>query len=185
MTESAVVPVPPPVEGPLPWERQPGEPDDCFNAFRYYRDMPMPRQALRASPMVGTNTLWQWCNKWSWIARASQYDDHISDLAIAEREALVKQSARDIQVQHMGILQGARELLEREVAKYLAISREAKGPSLLKPAELSKLLDSVVKLDRLVRGETTENVAPTEDLSNLSVDDLRVMRELKQKAKGA
>lgn len=166
----------------LPWERQEGEPDDAFNNFRYYRDMPMPRKVLGV--MHGSTTdKWEWSSKWSWISRAKQYDDHISNLAIQEREETVRMAARDIQVEHLMILHGMRELLMREAGKWLRRSRETEGMSELRINELVKLTESVVKLERLALGETTENTQPvTRDLSKLSVEELYQLQELTEKA---
>jgi len=169
---------------PVPWERQPGEPDICFTQFRYYRDMPLPRKILGVRD-GSTADKWEWSSKWSWVSRATAYDDHISTLAIKEREETVKQQARDIGAEHMKILHGLREVLERETGKWMARLRTSENSTepTMKPNELLKLADTVIKLERLVQGETTENIgAPKTDLSALSPEELSQLLALYKKA---
>ena len=52
---------------------------------------------------------------------------------------------------------------------------------MLKPRELIRLTDVVVKLDRLVREQSTENIDVPADLSTLSLEDLRIMQDIQKK----
>lgn len=166
----------------LPWDRQTDEPDDAFKAFVNYREMPMPRRVLSASSMATTRELWEWSSRFLWASRVKQYDDHLSGLAIAERESLVKQGAHEVYEQQLIILAELRQLVQREGLKWLDYSRSMQGPSILKAADFRNLVETTIKLDRLVRGESTENLASGGDMSKLTPDELWKLRELQKKA---
>jgi hypothetical protein len=48
----------------------------------------------------------------------------------------------------------------------------------VKPSELIKLAETVIKLDRLVRGEATDRTENDVDFSQYTVDELRKLNEL-------
>lgn len=169
---------------PRPWEKQLDEPEESFVEFRYYRDMPQPRR-VQGVLHGSTEQKWNWASQWHWVSRARQYDDHLSDLAVEERETAVREQAKAIGEDHLRLLQGMREFALRETAKWLEQARASGGTSLIKIGDLVRVVDCAVKLDRLTLGETTENVGTGhQDLSGLSVDELRQYHELAKKACG-
>jgi hypothetical protein len=104
-------------------------------------------------------------------------------MRIEEREKIYRRSAREIAIDHMVLLASVRELTTKEFGKLVESSRNSEMPGLVKPNTLVRMAEVVVKLDRLVRGETTENVGTTDmDLSQLSPEELRTMHELMTKA---
>lgn len=165
----------------LAWERQTGEPDDAWAAFQRYRDMAAPRN-MRYAAVVSQAKILSWANEWRWQERATAYDRHTDALRRAEREEMLRQDAQERTAKDIATLRGAEELLDNELKKMLAESH-ASEMSLAKVSDLTKLLDKVITLRRLVHGESTENVSvSTEfDLSNLSIDELRKWRELQAK----
>lgn len=171
------IPGPPP---PLPWERQSVETDDAWRAFKAFRDARPPR---RQRSVVGfsTNTICQWYNDFNWPGRCSAYDAHMEKIAQGERESILRQAASEVSAEHMAMIQTARHLAQLELDKLLDASNQCET-NLLRPGEVIKLSEAVVKLDRLVRGESTESVEHNVDLSRLSIDELRTMRELTKKA---
>lgn len=164
----------------MPWERLADEPDDAFKQFTYYLHMAPPRRVLGVlhGPTVSKAG---WAQTWSWYSRAKAWDDHLAKVAAEEAEETIKESVRAVTQHHMRILQGLREVLEREAGKWLEESRTASGQTLLKPREIMKLTDVVVKLDRLVREQSTENIDVPTDLSSLSLEDLRTMQDIQKK----
>jgi hypothetical protein len=167
-----------------PWEKQPGETQLEFSQFRYYRDMPQPRRVLGVLH-GSTADKWEMASRCEWVSRVEQYDDHISNVAIAERERVVKEQAASITEDHFRLLQGVREIAIRETAKWLADVRSQDGTSLFKISDLVKVVDCAVKLDRLTLGETTENVGGGhQDLSALSPEELILAHELAKKVGG-
>ena len=167
---------------PQLWEQMAGEPGKAFAAFKLYRDMIPPR---RARSIVGYSTaiVSQWYNDWKWPERVDAYDAHMERIALAEREAMLRQKSREVSAEHLAALQTARHTAQIELDKLLATVKESDG-QILKPGELIKLLETVVRFDRLVRGESTDTVEhKSEDLSRLSIDELRKLREIQQKLK--
>lgn len=165
------------------WERQDGESDDAFKAFTNYRDMPRPRRVLSAMYGIPSATLSEWSTTHAWGSRVTQFDDYLSAVAVGEQESLIRQGVEEIVGQHLALLQNLREFTARETGKWLEVSRSLAGPSLVKVGELVKLGEMVVKLDRLVHEQSTENIQESfDDLSALTPEELRTLLELQRKA---
>lgn len=170
------------------WDRAEGEPDEAFAWWVAYRDQPPPRRLYRLRrPGVVIPTLGvkhELCNTWNWIARAKAWDDHLDALRQSEAEAVIGQSARDIAVQEKTLISRVRELALMEVEKLLDTAAECEASSVPAPLTL-KLAEAAIKLARLDRGETTENVGVAgPDLSKLTIDEVRLLLALEKKARG-
>lgn len=161
------------------WERQLSDTDDSWTAFVSYRDMPTPRRLIRFGPYP-TGKLAEWFRAHNWAARVNAYDNHLDAIRREEREALLAQHEREIMTEHLVLLSEARELVARELSKYLTSSREGTLHGLLKPSELTKLFEMVLKSDRLLKDQPTERVA-TQDLSKLTLEELRKLEEIHKK----
>jgi hypothetical protein len=165
------------------WERQDGEPEDAWAAFEKYRDMASPRRIEYAAiGVIRRVTLFDWASTWRWQERATAYDRHTDGVRLAQREELLKQDETERTAAAIAMLAGAEDLFTRELKKLLAES-EASDMSIAKINDLTKLMNSIITMRRLVHGESTENVAHTSDfdLSKLSLDELRAWRELQAK----
>ena len=167
----------------LSWERQPCDDELSWPEFVKYRDAPSPRRLIRPSS-VSTRELHTWYQACNWGERVAAYDRHLDGIVRAEREAYLAQSAKEVAAHHMAILQGSRELLDRETAKLLQLSKDSEGFGVIKPAELIKLTELVVKMDRLVRGDTTENAGTTFDGSKLTLEEVLALEALAEKGGG-
>lgn len=157
---------------PAPWFQQPDEPDDAWQGFVQFRDQALPRAVRRVAGFRAVTQI-EWSQKYKWHERAKAWDQHCEEIRIAEREALLAQEGKALAAEHMLLLKDARELAQRELAKYLESSRENDMPGLIKPSDLIKLTEAVVKLDRLVRGEHTEKTEHEIDLSDMPIEELR------------
>lgn len=168
------------------WEKQPEETDEEFEAFRAYRDMTAPRK-LRFLVRPSNNIFYpialtrRWFHDGAWEIRVNAWTKHLDSLILSERVEAQRVDAVEIAEEHRALLAKSRALAHAEIAKLLARAEIDGGLGLLKPAETIKLLEVTVKLDRLVNGESTENVQT--DYSNLSLEELRVLEELERKAK--
>lgn len=173
---------------PRPWEQQPFESSRQWAAFRAYRDLaPGSRTMAGVARVLGRGSVspdWaRWRREDSWDARCALFDQ-LQDRQRQEgylraREA---QSASDAAARDRALLDDAVSLLWREVGKYLIQARESDFP-VMKPGELQRLLDSALKLRRLLYGEATERVeAPPVDLSALSADQLEQLIGLLESA---
>lgn len=157
------------------WSRMPYDTNESWVAFQSYRDQTPPRRQ-RSTTQGTISQVACWAREHFWAARCEAYDRHMDLVVVAEREALLRQGVQDITAQHMVILADARALAQREFAEFMG-----RSPGGWRPAELVKLLETVIKYDRLVRGEHTEMVASV-DLSSFTDEELEVYNELNQKA---
>jgi hypothetical protein len=117
-----------------------------------------------------------------WRERVAAWDDHLDAHRREEQETAASVSGKDIAAQHARLLQESAELVTREMDKLLktAMSTDAET---IKVRDLVALQDQVIKLGRLTRGESTENVATDMDLSHLTVEELRELQRLRDKAR--
>jgi hypothetical protein len=172
-----------PVALPEPWEKQDNESQEAWLAFRAYRDMPPDERLLKRAAIGNIAVLSRWYRDHNWADRCAAFDKKFDAMRVEEREKVYRRAAREIAIDHMVMLADARELYSREFAKLLSASREGDMIGLVKPETLVRMAEVMVKLDRLVRGESTENVQNTDmDLSQLSLDELRQLNELMSKA---
>lgn len=166
-----------------PWDRLPVENDESWEAFQNYVLMaPDERKITLAAPRR-TAVLSKWYREHEWERRVHAWDAEFGRMRHEEREAIFRRKAREIAIDHMLILSDVKDLLAREFSKLNAASRSSEMHGLLKPAEMNKMLEIGIKLDRLVRGETTENVGSTDlDMTKLSLDELDELDRLMSKA---
>lgn len=163
---------------PLPWERQLIDTNESWQAFVLYRDMPPPRKTRRVFGPTVLNVA-KWYSEHAWEKRVAAYDAHLDKIRREERERIMAQSARDVAVEHMALLADARDVVSHELSLLANQAREQRVAGFIKPGDLIKLAEMTMKFDRLVRGETTENVGTGElDLSKLSDDEFDRYQEL-------
>ena len=168
-----------------PWERQSYDTEESWPIFLVYRDQTPPRRGLlvtiKGRP-VDPIKVSRWFREHYWEARCAEYDRHLDAIRIGEREALLRQSSAEVAAEHMGILAYGRDIIRREFEKLAATVHESAG-EVVRPRDLIRLAETVVKLDRLVRGESTEAVAVDgPDLSKLSDSDLAALSTILDQA---
>lgn len=130
------------------FERLKGETPKAWQAFVVYRDMGYKRSIAKAAREIGiTPSLAErWSTKYGWVARVQAYDDYIERL---KREKQGK---------------GLLEMEERQAREAMLLQQ--KGLEMLKQLEPDtaswsdavKLIIEGAKLERLARGEPTENI---------------------------
>lgn len=164
------------------WERQDGEAELEYEAFKGYVYQTPPRRLAHASVRHGSAQLSELYNRWRWSERALAYDRHVQRIRDAERDALLKQDAKERMAKILGVLETTGEILSREVGKLLRDSLAAEASGLLKPSDINKLMNTWIVMQRLVNGESTENVSLNDDsLKALSVEELREFQRLRAK----
>lgn len=168
----------------IPWERQPYDTDESWSVFVEYRDQVPPRRGLQIfvkGRAVSPIRVATWMREHYWTERVAEYDRHLDDIRRREREAILRQSTKDITAEHMRILATARDIAHREISKLQATVVESAG-EVLRPRDLFALIESATKLDRLIRGESTENVQESgPDLSGLSEEELAALGSMLEK----
>lgn len=170
-----------PITSDEPWGRQACDTNESWEAFVEYRDMRNRR--LRRVTKAPVAQVQQWYREHGWRERIAAYDSHLDGIIRAEREEVLRQATREVAAEHMEILASAREVCALEFARIASLTRESRGANaVLKTPELIKLLHETVKLDRLVRNESTENVSTGIDLSKLTEEELETYGRLLDKA---
>lgn len=166
------------------WDRREDEDETSWVAFKCYRDQSAPRNLRRTAAALPDHTVLQvidLANRYAWRERCREYDLFVDKALQEERLDFLKQDARERTACHLALLKDARETVSAELRKLLEWTERTPGINVLQPRDVFKLLDSVVKLERLVSGETTENTHTSMDLSGLSVDDLRTLAPVLEK----
>jgi hypothetical protein len=169
------------------WHRQPCDDEISWGHFQAYRDQPKPRKlqpvrcAVRGGVAPPLEDLLRWYRENGWRERVAAYDEHVDVIMLDERTAVLADRERAGAEAVADILEDARAVLVSEIRKLLAQS-QATSFSAMKPNELARLLDTTVKLERLTKGQSTEN--HHHDLSALSVEELRALEALQRKAEG-
>jgi hypothetical protein len=169
----------------LPWERQPSEGEEEWQAFRNYRDQAPPRR-IQHVYVRRTADVSKWSADHCWSERVAAYDRHLDEERRTVREAVLKESEKERAARQLGQLKSVQDIIDLELAKLWRDAKNSEAFGLVKVNDLNKLMANAITLERLIRGQSTENVASTDvDLENLSPDELRQLRELQQKMKGA
>jgi len=180
-----------------PWERTPDESDDQWLAFEAFRDMAYPegiagqfkpRRLRELADRFGWHPtqLTKWGGMNGWHVRAAAFDRHVDALKMKSR-------VKEIDIvtgQHRRLIANLRIIVENEISKHADMSMQdiAAITTFEKAADV---LERVVKLERLVFGSSTENVAHVEasesevwHLERLTVEELEALETIRRKACG-
>lgn len=129
-----------------PWERQDGETEKAFSAFKAYLEMEDRNVTSLAKRLSKSRQLLvNWKQKYNWQERCIAWDKLLQEI---EYKTAVKER---------------KKMAKRHIA--IAMSMQAKAVEALKKIDVSKLnaseiirlFDTAVKIERLSRGEATEN----------------------------
>ncbi len=133
-------------ELPKPWERQPNESFQAFEAFAVYRDMGTERSYPKTSQKLSKNltSIKQWGVKNNWISRVKAWEDEQDRLI---RESLTKGIA------HMRKTHA--DLASAMLVKAAKALRDLPTDEMT-PKDIATMVDVGAKLERLSRGEATE-----------------------------
>lgn len=145
----------------------PNEPEVAWAAFMGYLRIPAPRQLTKAAEILGKDLaqISRWATEYDWIERATARDLVPLQAALAAEVNLAERSAR--------VVGKLLTVLEKETARTLA-AQDAALSDPLSASALAHLAETVVKLQRLVSGESTENHSHRVkiDLTTVSEDTL-------------
>ena len=199
------------------WEQQPGESGTLFAHFVFYRDMRYPkvtrqvkdedgkikktttetvmdgtvpyvkRSIRKTAEILGMNkrTIANQSTKWDWVRRCEAYDAHVDRMNREANEAAIRKMKQD----HALL---AQQMIRKATRRLLTMPDDE-----ISAAELARIVDVGVKVERLSRGESTENQAVTHtgevevkrdaplDLSGLSNEELDQFERLLEKISGA
>lgn len=133
------------------YERQPGEPEKQWQAFRIYRDMGEARTLAAVAKNIEKlpEMLYRWSKQWHWQDRALAWDRAID--ARRRKSTLIEvEQMRDRQ---WAALAAAYEVLGLELEKIKRVSADTTEPPLLKLRELPSWIESIFKNERLLYGQ--------------------------------
>jgi hypothetical protein len=167
------------------WERQEGEPEGAYEAFKGYVYQTPPRRLVHSSVKHGSAELSALYNEWRWQERALAWDRHIQRARDEEREALLREDEKSRTAAQLTMLKGIQQVANREIAKLVRDTAKSEAFGTVKVSDLNKLIGQVIVLERLIHGESTANVGVVDaNLEKLSLDELRELQRLQAKLAG-
>jgi hypothetical protein len=165
-----------------PWERQDEEPETAYTAFKGYVYQTPPRRLVHSSAVQGTAQLSSLFNEWRWAERALAYDRHVQKIRDAEREALIKEDEKTRMASQLTMIKGLQQIANREITKLLRDTERSEAFGTVRVSELNKMIAAAITLERLIRGESTENVGMVDvNVQKLTIDELRELQRLQAK----
>lgn len=152
---------------PLPWERQPNEPETAWQYFCAYRDMERPRSLSKLATALGLNgptVVGRMSMDRQWQARLLAYDSWLEQ----QRRQAVAEEVQARARQHAESLDAAITVLAAPAIAAAERIKQQGGlnlPDGANPADIlrlvtetSKVLPQLIQASRLVNGMSTENV---------------------------
>lgn len=129
------------------WERQPGESSKAYERFCAYRDMGTDRSLRKISSQmnISRQILEKLSVTFSWVSRAEAYDLELERQARIANEKAIKKMREN----HTKL---AIQITAKAAKRLLTIPDDA-----LSAADIARLVDVGVRIERLSRGEFTEN----------------------------
>lgn len=149
------------VAQPEPWEKQEQETAKAFAAFQTYRDMGPSRSIAKAMQLAGASPqnvrVWEnWSKEHGWVRRALAWDKEIDrtlrEAELETRKEMARRQAEDAQ---------ALQDMLREVREAMLAD--------MRPQDWVNAWKTAVTIERLARGEPTENVK-SEQTGTLNVN---------------
>lgn len=131
------------------WDRRPDESAKQYAAFCHYRDEGADRSLKGTCEFIGaaTSQIQLYKRRFEWLARVRAYDEW-------EEKRLRKVAER-----------AKKEMVERQARlgqTMTGVAQDALESGIIRPetvADVVRLADSGTRIERLARGESTENVA--------------------------
>lgn len=167
------------------WDQLVGEPTYAYEAFASYRDAPTPRPGPdKFAAMHGlkmSETL-HFAHKFQWAQRAKSYDKYFEKVREYHRIEAIKVSVGEVEAAHIEIMRAARNVLHVEALKLIRESQNSPR-SILRPGDLFRLLDYVVKNDRLIEGKATTIVESPIDYESMSDADFEGLESILERNK--
>lgn len=174
---------------PIP-ARLAGEGDAPWNAFKHYLLMGAPKDGTgvwgkrtfsdvaRLLGHADQSACGKWAAEYNWIERVTEWDQ--------ARLALVVEDIVDIQREHMDLARRLVRLAKRKLAKLEARQETELEDETMSAHAVTELLKQSIVLERLVGGQSTENVSVRGrvalDLSNAPQELLEALDGLRKKS---
>ncbi len=164
------------------WERNELDGTDTWwNAFKTYLELPLSeRSYAEVARRTGSNydAVRLQALAAYWKERARAHDRHQDRLLtrwrLADQRAAIKR--------HQAAARGLLEVATIELGRLLEEVKQKGAVRRLKPSEIRDIVDTAIKLERLVDGEPTANlIVDNKNLEKLTDAELEAMRALVEK----
>lgn len=107
-------------QGPKPWDRQPGETDKAFAAFRVYLEAGPHERSYRSTAAVLGKKSDRWLKRWGvdndWAGRVTAWDDHCAAIRIVELEKSHRLDLEEVRTEllalHRKAISVSRQILD-------------------------------------------------------------------------
>ena len=136
------------------WDRLTRESSKAYAHFCLYRDMGLSRSirvlAKDSNCDSKLTQLMRWSRKWNWVERSRRYDDYLE----AEERVRQEKERRDMRKRHAQIALLGQNIAVKALESLL--QKVQAGTGEVAPGDVTRLLDTSVKVERLARGESTE-----------------------------
>ena len=137
------------------WEKRKDESSKAYKFFVKYRDGgPLQTiQKIADDHKQHSSTLMHWSSCYNWVKRKDAW------IAYKQKNAdkkLVDDFVR-MRKRQMGVVNNLYLIVENEIQKYLALSQKGKKTPIVKPDNLVKMLEFLMKIERLNVGAPTEH----------------------------
>lgn len=170
------------------WTRQPCDSEARWEAFQEYRDMRPPRSLGAVAGLVKASRrrVEMWSASDGWAARVFEFDRWTDSIRVDVMLDVMNEDARERGARHVGILRDMQDAAAHVVRGWL--KRIHNDPDAVlhefAPKDVTAMIKASIMLERLVHGESTENVDNKHgfDLSRLTIDEIEMMRALEVKA---
>jgi hypothetical protein len=159
-------------EGKHLWERLPGETKRAFGAYVMYRDEGISRsyKKVAQSLQISETMIGRWGKLWHWTARTADYDNYLAvETTREEVEARKEMAKRHAQV--------ALTIQNKLVTRLLTFKDAELAKMSLE--QITKVFEIAAKMERLSRGESTENVQSKGQMINVNTE-LEADREVEK-----
>ncbi len=165
----------------VPWEKQECDTEESYAFFLKYRNQGPGRKLYM--PGARPQQVRDWHDQHGWKERVLAYDRHVDAEYVRTRTEKAAKAAESRDEDHQAILGDVRALVRLEVEKRVNEGLANPLTPTMTIAELNKLLDTAVKLERTQAGKPTDIVQM--DLSGLTDDELQEAYRIARKAKGS
>lgn len=170
-----------------PWLRQPFDSDLAWALFQDYLSLPPPRSfgdlAQRPSFPLTLHRLQTLAREDGWVLRAQAWDAHLDELRVSTIERVTQEDAAARAERQGRVGRKLQRLGELEVDKLIKVlERPNDHPGVIQVRDAIRAIGIGVRVERLALGDSTDKIETGPDLSKLSVEDLRNLREMQEKS---
>jgi len=157
------------------WEPQKGESFVAVQALNAYLGAGADRSTRAVAQLLGKSLtqIGRWSSRWDWVNRAIAYDAHMAAIEQRGRERALENDAEEWARTQRRVASALIDKSEKMLAFPLATQKSKDGQTIVEPArwgfgDAAKLSDTGIKLGRLARGESTDNLNVTDKRQTLA-----------------